>query len=503
LATKKGRRLRLSALLCSLVTLVVWATLASPPTRAADLFVSSHDSSSVVRFDGRTGAFSGIFVPSGSGGLSLTHGLVFGPDGNLYVNSRLGHSVLRYNGKTGAFIDAFVPAHSGGLDTNIGLVFGPDGNLYVSSHSLSAVFRYNGTTGAFIDLFVPGGTGGLNGAYGLFFGPDRNLYVCSTWSHSVLRYDGQTGNFLGAFVSGGSGGLSQPTGGVFGPDGNLYVASHDGNSVLRYHGVTGAFLGAFVAAGSGGLDRPMGLVFGPDGNLYVCSYGNSQVLRYDGRTGAFLGLFASGELAHPTWLTFSPPEAPSGLIVAAASLSQVRLSWSDNSDDEAGFEIERKTGNGPFATLAFVGPNVTGFTDSSVSVGALYTYRVRAVSSFGRSVASNEAEIGISTGGKLRVDHLLLLPSTRIGGTSALTLFLDNAGSGVLAGNVGTLSVPFTVLSGAGRFVLGPGQSQAVVISFTPTAAGGFAGNLAIQSTDIEQPTVNVLVVGEGTVAPR
>jgi DNA-binding beta-propeller fold protein YncE len=492
-----------NVLIRSLVALVAWATLAIPPAHAADLFVSSVDSNSVVRFDGKTGVFRSVFVPPGSGGLAGTHGLVFGPDGNLYVNNRLRHSVLRYNGKTGAFIDTFVPPHSGGLDTNIGLVFGPDGNLYVSCHYDSRVLRYNGTTGAFIDIFVPGRSGGLNGAYGLFFGPDRNLYVCSTESHSVLRYDGRTGYFLGAFVPQGSGGLNRPTGGVFGPDGNLYVSSHEGSSVLRYDGVTGAFLGTFVATGSGGLDRPSGLMFGPDGNLYVCGEGNNQVLRYDGRTGAFLGLFGSGELAHPTWLTFSPPEAPSGLTVTAASASQVSLAWTDNSDEEAGFEIERKTGNGPFTSLAFVGPNLTTFIDGSVSVGATYTYRVRAISAFGRSVASNEVEIGISTGGKLRIDRLLLLPSTRVGGTSALTLFLDNVGTGVLAGNVGTLAPPFAVLSGAGRFVLGPGQSQAVVISFTPTAAGGFAGNLAIQSTDIEQPTVNVLVVGEGDLAPR
>jgi DNA-binding beta-propeller fold protein YncE len=479
------------------VTLVVWATLAIAPARAADLFVGSHDSSSVVRFDGRTGALRGIFVPPGSGGLSLTHGLTFGPDGNLYVNSRGGHSVLRYDGKTGAFIDAFVPAHSGGLDTNIGLVFGPDGNLYVSSHSLSAVFRYNGTTGSFIDLFVPSGSGGLNAAYGLSFGPDRNLYVCSLRTNSVLCYSGQTGEFLRAFVPPGSGGLTTPITGIFGPDGNFYVSSNGTDSVLRYHGVTGAFLGAFVPPASGGLDGPGGLIFGPDGNLYVCSDANSQVLRYDGRTGAFLGLFASGQLARNPWLTFSPPEAPTALTVAAASPSQVRLTWSDNSDDEAGFEIERKTGSGPFTSIAFVGPNLTAFADSSVAVGALYTYRVRAISAFGRSVASNEVEIGVSTGGRLRLDRLLLLPATRVGGTSALTLFLDNVGTGVLAGNVGTLTAPFTVLSGAGRFVLGPGQSQAVVIRFTPAAEGGFAGNLLIQSTDIEQPTVNVLVVGQ------
>ena len=73
-------------------------------------------------------------------------------------------------------------------------------------------------------------------------------------------------------------------------------------------------------------------------------------------------VFASGNLQRPTWLTFSPPEAPSDLI-ALGSGSQVRLSWTDNSDDETGFEIERKIGTGSFVVIGTVGANVTTFID--------------------------------------------------------------------------------------------------------------------------------------------
>src|SRR6266567_3945270 len=119
--------------------------LLSVPAMAwsADLFVSSPETNSVVRFDGKTGKLIGDFVAPGSGGLSGTHGLAFGPDGNLYVNNRYGHNILRYNGRTGAFIDVFVPRGSGGLNTNIGLLLGPDDNLYVTCYYLNAVLRFN------------------------------------------------------------------------------------------------------------------------------------------------------------------------------------------------------------------------------------------------------------------------------------------------------------------------------------------------------------------------
>src|ERR1035437_5447525 len=103
-----------------------------------NLYVAGTHSSSVVRYNGVTGVFIDVFVPPGSGGLAEPDGLVFGPDGNLYLtNNQVGReqpsSVLRYNGITGAFIDIFVGVGSGGLNAGRGLVFGPGSDLYVRS----------------------------------------------------------------------------------------------------------------------------------------------------------------------------------------------------------------------------------------------------------------------------------------------------------------------------------------------------------------------------------
>ena len=247
---------------------IAFVGLYGSPAHAADLLVSSTGAtSSVLHYNGSTGAFIDAFVSPGSGGLSDPQGLAFGPDGNLYVGSFGTSSVLRYNGSTGAFIDAFVPSGSGGLFGPFGLVFGPDGNLYVNSHETGSVLRYNGTTGAFIDAFVTSGSGGLSFPESLVFGPDGNLYVDSFNVNGVLRYDGTTGAFLDVFVASGSGGMAGPTGMVFGPDANLYVGSFATNSVLRYNGSTGAFIDAFVPSGSGGLNNPMWLTFFPPAQI--------------------------------------------------------------------------------------------------------------------------------------------------------------------------------------------------------------------------------------------
>ena len=47
-----------------------------------------------------------------------------------------------------------------------------------------------------------------------------------------------------------------------------------------------------------------------------------------------------------TFFVSPPPAAPSGLSATAVSSSQINLSWTDNSSDETGFKLERKTGAG-------------------------------------------------------------------------------------------------------------------------------------------------------------
>jgi Fibronectin type III domain len=73
-----------------------------------------------------------------------------------------------------------------------------------------------------------------------------------------------------------------------------------------------------------------------------------------------------------------PPEAPSGLIADAVSSSQVSLTWQDNSKDETGFKIERKTASGFYFQIATMAAGVTSYTNSWLRSGTDYCYRVRA-----------------------------------------------------------------------------------------------------------------------------
>jgi subtilisin len=90
----------------------------------------------------------------------------------------------------------------------------------------------------------------------------------------------------------------------------------------------------------------------------------------------------------------TPPAAPSTLTATAVSASRIDLSWSDNSDNEAGFTIERCTSSpcsDAFVPIVTVAAGVTTYSNIGLQASTTYTYRVRASNAGGSSDYSNTA----------------------------------------------------------------------------------------------------------------
>lgn len=85
------------------------------------------------------------------------------------------------------------------------------------------------------------------------------------------------------------------------------------------------------------------------------------------------------------------PAAPSNLAATPINQTSIEVTWTDNSDNEEGFLIQRKlTVGGTWADLTTVGANVISFLDGSLVTGNEYCYRVRSFNTAGNSAYSAE-----------------------------------------------------------------------------------------------------------------
>jgi PKD repeat protein len=93
------------------------------------------------------------------------------------------------------------------------------------------------------------------------------------------------------------------------------------------------------------------------------------------------------------------PGAPGTLAATAPTNTSASLTWSDNSNSETGFRVERCQGAGctSFAEVATVAAGLASYANTGLTAGTSYSYRVRAVNSTGFSPYSNVATVTTPT----------------------------------------------------------------------------------------------------------
>ena len=92
-----------------------------------------------------------------------------------------------------------------------------------------------------------------------------------------------------------------------------------------------------------------------------------------------------------------PPSAPSDLDANSNGTQSINLAWTDQSDNEDSFVIERGTDSASFNPIATVASNTTTFSNTGLAPGTTYFYRIRAVNAGGQSPYSNSASATTDT----------------------------------------------------------------------------------------------------------
>jgi hypothetical protein len=91
-------------------------------------------------------------------------------------------------------------------------------------------------------------------------------------------------------------------------------------------------------------------------------------------------------------VTVGIPAAPSILTATATSPASIDLSWTDNSSNETGFQIERSLTMGSgYNLITTTTANAVSYADAGLTAGTTYYYRIRAVNEGGSSAYTTEA----------------------------------------------------------------------------------------------------------------
>jgi len=83
------------------------------------------------------------------------------------------------------------------------------------------------------------------------------------------------------------------------------------------------------------------------------------------------------DTAYATIQTHALP-APSNLTASTGAPGTVVFNWQDNSTDEGGFRLYRRTVNGEYVRISGAGANETQAVDTTAQLGVTYYYVVRA-----------------------------------------------------------------------------------------------------------------------------
>ena len=88
------------------------------------------------------------------------------------------------------------------------------------------------------------------------------------------------------------------------------------------------------------------------------------------------------------------PVPPTNLIGTVASPTQINLTWTDNSTNETGFKIERRTGSENYAIVGNANADILTYSDTGLLPSTTYIYRIYSYNSAGKSPTySNEVTV--------------------------------------------------------------------------------------------------------------
>ena len=336
------------------------------------------------------GAEQALSIAAGSDGVAVA--------GQSWNGTGFGFLTVKYDYSGAKLWEARHLSAGGGQGKKVRMDGG--GNVVVTGYVATAAnkdlytVKYNGGSGTLV--WEKSFDGGYDDeGNGLYIDAAGDVYLTGySWTLTgsenfyTARYSGGSGALVWqqTFESGsGNTDVAAPI--VVDEAGDLFVTGYtvtDGNydfQTIKYKRDNGTQLWQQSFNATANMnDRPVGIGLSPAGEVLVAGWSDSGGANLD----YYVVKYDPGLL-----------NAPTSLTAVTQSDTSIVLTWQDNSNNEDGFTVERKTGEaGTYVQIATVGPNTTGYTDPAAGLTAntYYYYRVRSYNAAnGNSHYSNEA----------------------------------------------------------------------------------------------------------------
>ncbi len=197
------------------------------------------------------------------------------------------------------------------------------------------------------------------------------------------------------------------------------------------------------------------------------------------------------------------PQPPQQFEASFIDENKVTLIWTDISDNEDGFRIERRENGGDFSELTTVGANITEYSDLTILPTSNYSYRINAFNGDGNSTSSLRLHIT-----PYSIDNGIIVKPKYVYDASPFSASTVNAmnGVGIIGDEVIETGEPFsanfpvhTKISSQGWLAYAGGKNAVVIYDLGQTF--NLTGlHLWNNNADAKQGTKEAAICGSPTL---
>jgi hypothetical protein len=144
------------------------------------------------------------------------------------------------------------------------------------------------------------------------------------------------------------------------------------------------------------------------------------------------------------------PAMPTVIKASIIAYDSVKVNWTDNSNNETGFEIYRSTAaNGTYQIINTVKANLASFIDTTVRPSSTYYYKVQAINKYGSSGFDPASMGGLNysyyeSGNFSAMPDFSNIDPVKTGNLPNITLAIKNKNNDYAIKFVGSIKVPIT-----------------------------------------------------------